>query len=228
MPLGGSELALGSLEFIDRTQSVGTLFGHAGQITGTGIKRDSLAIIPGLHLCVMNPPFTRSVGDNLLFGNMPESERAPMQKRLQKLVSSKNLSASITAGLGSVFAALADAHLLPGSTLALVLPKALICGPSWQPTREMIAASYFVDYIITSHESGHWNFSENTALSEVLIVARKIGASQSVKAKTTYLNLWRQPKNSIEALTVASQIAGDDLPDVLTAASGRDIMVGEK
>jgi hypothetical protein len=157
MPLGGNEHSLGSLEFIDKFDAAGMLFGQTEQVTGKGKQSAMSASIPMLDLCVMNPPFTRSVGDNLLFGNLPEKERRPMQSRLGKLVESQGIKASITAGLGSVFAALGDRHIREAGTLALVLPKALICGPSWKPTRELIAASYFVDYIITSHQVGHWN-----------------------------------------------------------------------
>jgi hypothetical protein len=35
---------------------------------------------------VMNPPFVRSVGGNLLFGNLPELDRGVMQDKLKRLV----------------------------------------------------------------------------------------------------------------------------------------------
>jgi len=44
--------------------------------------------IPDLDLCVMNPPFTRSVIGNLLFGSFPEEERKEMQSALKKVVKS--------------------------------------------------------------------------------------------------------------------------------------------
>ncbi len=228
MPLGGNDHALGTLDFLDKYDIAGILFGQTEQVTGKGKGAAMGATIPTLDLCVMNPPFTRSVGDNLLFGNLPDKERKPMQARLKKLVASNNIKASITAGLGSVFAALGDKHIREAGTLALVLPKALLCGPSWKPTRDLIANSYFVDYIITSQHVGHWNFSENTSLSEVLVVARKSKLKTGLKANTTYVNLWRQPANSIEALSIAREVADDDLPDLLTSPVGKEVVVADQ
>ena len=44
------------------------------RVTGAG-EQETAAALPKLDLCVMNPPFTRSVGDNLLFGSRPLAER---------------------------------------------------------------------------------------------------------------------------------------------------------
>jgi len=62
---------------------------------------ESVAPLPELDLCVMNPPFVRSVGGNLLFGSMPD-QRGVMQGELARRVRETNLPASSTAGLGSV------------------------------------------------------------------------------------------------------------------------------
>ena len=58
----------------------------------------------------MNPPFVRSVNNNLLFGSLPD-ERGVLQNELRKRV--KPLSASITAGLGAVFVARAARETAP-------------------------------------------------------------------------------------------------------------------
>ena len=71
----------------------------------------------------MNPPFVRSVGGNLLFGSLPDDERAKLQAELKRLV--KLIGANATAGLGSVFVALADRYLEVGGRIAFVLPAAL-------------------------------------------------------------------------------------------------------
>ena len=135
--------------------------------------------LPDFDVCAMNPPFTRSVGHNLLFGNLPEAERARMQTKLKHEVARQHLSASITAGLGSVFVALADRHLKDNGRMALVLPRALTSGIAWRRTRDLLNERYCVEYLVVSHEPQHWNFSENTELSEVLVVARKRGQSEA-------------------------------------------------
>ncbi|MCK4824429.1 N-6 DNA methylase, partial [bacterium] len=208
MPLGSTSQSLGSLEFLDSNNIQATLFSAPEQVTGPGPVEVSTASIPRLDLCVMNPPFTRSVGGNLLFGNFPDQERRGMQNRLRRIVSSHGISASITAGLGAPFVALADEYIKPRGSLALVLPRTLLSGVAWEKTRRLIENTYYVEYIVVSHQPGHWNFSENTSLSETLIVARKRDSNRTdnESLRTVFVNLWQQPKTSIEALSIVSSI----------------------
>jgi len=210
LPLSGSRpVRLGSLDFLSR-RHLGVqadLFGAAtgpGRMTGDGEVQEGVEV-PPLDLCVMNPPFTRSVGGNLLFGSAPKKERSQMQAELRDLVRRLGLHANITAGLGSVFSALGDQLVVPGGHLALVLPRALLSGVAWEPTRLLIGRNYHVRCIIVSHQPGRWNFSENTALSECLLIARRLQRNEVAEA-TKVVNLWVKPTTSIEALTVAQLI----------------------
>ena len=87
--LGGPAHQLGSLEMEPdgRMRNQTLLLGDAGvdRVTPTG-QQAAEAIIPQLDLGVMNPPFTRSVGGNLLFGSLPSAERKPLQKKLQNKI----------------------------------------------------------------------------------------------------------------------------------------------
>ncbi|MDR3353145.1 MAG: hypothetical protein LBO00_09160 [Zoogloeaceae bacterium] len=90
MPLGidGRTPRLGSLDFIGHSR-VGTqlsLDNSQMEIrqTSTAAQHYTKAEVPALDLCVMNPPFVRSVGGNLLFGSLPEDERTKLQTELKK------------------------------------------------------------------------------------------------------------------------------------------------
>jgi len=89
LPLGVKDLRLGSIEFLDTAD----LFG--AHITAEKKQKIETAPVPQLDVCVMNPPFTRSVGGNLLFGSAPEKERQAMQKKLKKLLSKSNVFARL-------------------------------------------------------------------------------------------------------------------------------------
>jgi len=221
LALGGTESRLGSLELLTGKGTTGMLFGVPERV---GNSREPIMGLPDLDLCIMNPPFTRSVGGNLLFGNFTGPERTVMQKRLQRLVQGGGFECSITAGLGSVFVALADRHLTSDGTIALVLPRALLSGVAWGKTRDLLARSYSITHIVVSHEPDHWNFSENTDLSEVLVVARKRTSDESLP--TVMVNLWSQPRSSVEALSVASQVLRDSVPKLENEA--RDLELGNR
>ncbi len=158
--------------------------------------------LPALDLVCMNPPFTRTCGDNLLFGSLPEPERTRMQKAFQDWCERNGAEASITAGLGAVFIALADRYLKPSGRLAFVLPKTLLSGPAWQKSRDLLTNNYALEYLIVSHDPTRWNFSENTNLSESLLIARKA----SDGGGTLCLNLWRNPDNPFDALLLAEEV----------------------
>jgi len=241
LPLGGPIHSLGSIEFLREAQFVFTdIFGAVSQgkrVTGSGAETVEVPRPPKLDLCVMNPPFTRSVGGNLLFGSSPPAERKSMQRELQKLLRARQVSASATAGLGAIFVAIGDEYLKPGGRIALVLPKALISGVAWGKTRDLLKQKYQVEMLIVSQDPARWNFSESTSLSEVLLIARKVKAEQSkvhqpeaaaADGRVVALNLWRNPQTAFEALAVAQALHRQNPSDVATGQGTTSLKVGEQ
>jgi hypothetical protein len=208
MPLGLDRgiAKLGSLDFLIGTEirtQMALDYTHSEDVqTGAASSRSGNAVVPRLDLCVMNPPFVRSVGGNLLFGSLPD-ERGQLQKELKRRV--KQIGASATAGLGSVFVALADRCLKIGGRLSFVLPAALISGEAWGDTRRLIAQRYHLETVISSHDAERPNFSENTDLSEILFIARKLDQEEQ-PGRTAYISLWRNPRTIHEALDLANRI----------------------
>lgn len=235
LPLGGPHNRLGSIEFLRAFQIPMTrdLFGGTatpGQVTAKGDVEQPLAGLPDLDVCVMNPPFTRSTGDNLLFGSLPDAERHRMQQELAKILKSPRVYASATAGLGSVFVATGDLHLKPGGRMALVLPKALLSGIAWQKTRHLLSLRYQLEYLVVSHDPSRWNFSENTELSEVLVVARMTDDPHKGRPKgdsVVCVNLWKNPSTAVEALGVAHCISKVEPPDLDAGQGALEIMIGD-
>ena len=230
--LGGPQRLLGSLDMRldgklpNQTLLLGTE-AAAEQVTLEGEKAAQI-IVPKLDLVVMNPPFTRSVGGNLLFGSLPKSERTPLQKKLQRIVRQEKLDANITAGLGSVFVALADKRIKNKGHLALVLPRGLTSGAAWAPTRKLLTEKYHVRYLIVSHEPLGWNFSENTKLSECLLVAKKVSSKVEKKAQCVFVNLWERPKTAVEAVTLASLVRRTEPVDLKGKGLGELTLGGRK
>ncbi|MFL6846451.1 MAG: hypothetical protein ACJ8ER_16410 [Allosphingosinicella sp.] len=213
LPMGRSQsgqIYLGSIDYISaktvRTQL--DLMSPGIGAERVGDESDTVAPVPDIDLCVMNPPFVRSVGGNLLFGSIPD-DRGQMQAELSQRLRSSKLAASSTAGLGSVFTAIGDRHLKPNGRLALVLPAAVLTGAAWEKTRILINEGYILETVVTSHDPGQWNFSENTDLSEVLLIARKRRHDRSDPTRpyaTQFINLWQNPKTSAHALAVGGSI----------------------
>ena len=222
MPLGaeGSEIALGSLDFLEG-DSVAVQFALSPKDTGVatldptrvsgtgprGAAEGETATLPDLDLAIMNPPFTRSVGGNLLFGSLPKSQREKLQDELRRRLSSQQASA--TAGLAAAFVAAASPMLRPGEgRLALVLPLTVCTGPSWRQTRALIERDFALDMVIASHDPLRWNFSDSTDLSEALVIAsRRPREPSAVEHGATFVNLWRNPDGVLDAHRTARAIA---------------------
>ena len=219
MPLGveEDEAFLGSLEFLLDQQAtvqfalspetLGVEAEAVGQVTGSGTRGVASTTLPNLDLAIMNPPFTRSVGGNLLFGNRQPADRRKLQDELSRRLRAREASA--TAGLGAAFVAAAAPSLRPGEgRLALVLPATVCTGPSWRQTRELIEREFDLELVITSHDPQRWNFSDSTDLSEVLIIAtRRSGKKVPGGRRIHYVNLWRNPAGITDANLMAQAIS---------------------
>ena len=236
MPLGadGDDVSLGSLDFLGETQAAvqfalspdsmgagGRTVRDAGRVYGGGSKgaqQEELATLPDLDLAIMNPPFTRSVGGNLLFGSLPAANRRKLQNELSRRLKSRQATA--TAGLGAAFVAAASPKLRPGEgRLALVLPATVCTGPSWQQTRSLIERDFKLDMVIVSHDPARWNFSDSTDLSEALLIAtrRPSGNGSEGEHRTTFVSLWQNPDGVLDAHRTAQAIA-DTAPANLESA----------
>ena len=228
MPLGadGPNPSLGSLEFLKGAEApvqftlsaAGTapVADGAARVTGSGaegVEEGVTATLPELSLAIMNPPFTRSVGGNLLFGSLPAGERGRLQKELSRRLKSRKASA--TAGLGAPFVAAAVPRLRPGEgRLALVLPATVCTGPSWSDTRALIEQEFVLDMVIASHDPARWNFSDSTDLSEALLIATRRPHPDSGEHRTVFANLWSNPDGVLDAHRMANAISSTTPADI--------------
>ncbi len=218
----GEREYLGSINFLKSpflTPSM-RLTGESSGIQNIGVssKKTGMIELPSYQLVIMNPPFTRSVGGNLLFGSLPPKERKELQNALSELLREKNLTGIIQGGLGSVFVFLGDKYLSKEGRIGLVLPRTVLSGVSWEKVRQLLLDHYQIEYIVTSYEVPKgWNFSENSDYSDVLLVARKHGSENKTK-HTYFVNLTKKPSNETESIHVAT-----DLVQLFSASKLYDI-----
>lgn len=229
MPLGveGSEVSLGSLDFLGESEAAvqytlsldasGISAQGAQRVTGTGARgaaEGMTATLPELDLAIMNPPYTRSVGGNLLFGSLPGPERKRLQDELSQRLRERRWTfeqrlGSSTPGLAAAFVATAAPKLRRGEgRLALVLPSTACTGPSWERTRALIEREFTLDMVIASHDPQRWNFSDSTSLSEVLLIAtlREESGPPREDDRTVFVNLWENPDGVLDAHRAAHAV----------------------
>ena len=157
-------------------------------------------------LVIMNPPFARSSGDNLQFGATRDKKgRMALDRVLTKLRHDRGLQGIGQAGQAADFIVLALEKLEPGGRLAFVVPKSLIDGAGWIKLRQHLLDRTSVELLAFTFTPPGFSFSENTSLSECLIIARrKTGIDDP--DRTIIVNLLAESYADESAIALASSI----------------------
>ena len=156
---------------------------------------------------LMNPPFSRSAKPNLTFGYSAAEVRRRMQRALADLAASLGLTGIGRAGLGPYFMMLGLELLAQRGRIGLVVPRSMLSGVSWKKIRARYLDECEIKYIVANFDPGApgqepWNWSENTALGEVLVVAERTEKPASERS-VTFVNVFRKPRTDEEATGLA-------------------------
>ncbi|MEM2915582.1 MAG: N-6 DNA methylase, partial [Candidatus Bathyarchaeia archaeon] len=211
-------LPLGKLNGVFKLGSINLLM----DLINLAYRKDE---IEKFDVVIMNPPFTRSTGTvNLLFGDLPPEDRAPMQAELRRMLNTIDLTGIGQGGLGAIFAGMSLDVLKEGGRIGLVLPRSFLSGVSWEGVRKKMIEKCVIEVIVTSFEApNQWNFSENTDLSEVLVVARrKLNGESMENKKCLVVNFWKKPQNDWEATSIALKLV--ELFDTVTVSNGHNVL----
>ncbi len=110
------------------------------------------------------------------------------------------------AGEGLLFLYVASEGVVEGGRIAFVLPRSVLSGVSWFLARALLTSRFHLEYIVVSYDSEKgYNFSESTALSESLIVARKVG-EHNENEKICIVALLKKPTSALEGIWLAHEI----------------------
>lgn len=224
MPFGYSEkdkdVKIGSLDLLG-DDKVLTLFGD-GTKAVTAQGEDSHSVLNAPHgsfdIVIMNPPYTSPTNHTIAerqkmalpsfaaFGMDNEAQKA-MGRKVRRLVG--NLEHSVrgdgNVGLPTDFFDLAHLKLKPGGTAAFVLSASMPTGRGWAKLRDLLASHYDDVYIISCGK----NFSSDTSIAEVLVVATKRSRPRPENEREPYwkwINIRQQPRSGIEAQVIAGDI----------------------
>jgi len=122
-------------------------------------------------LVMMNPPFTSR--DNMTAGYRNRLAGRFGSGEYGKATAGKKVSQQ------AYFVLLADEFLRPGGRMASVLPLTTLGGKDYWPLIDLLCRKYTVRYIVVG--LGRTSFSEDTSLSECLIVAEKTPPTPDAK-----------------------------------------------
>ena len=198
---GGTGVA-GSLELYGRTATVNMLVPASAQVD-TG---EAQILEAERHdLVIMNPPFTRSSARHDHLGQ--QAERA-VKEREDELFR----DAPVTRESGSGMFLLLGDQLCgeEAGTMAAVLPTSQFSRTeqAQKPWRHLLER-FWLEMVVTSHDPGRYCFSENTPVSESLVVLRRLN-DDNKNLPTRFINLAHNPGRPSGALAAAKAINNGD------------------
>lgn len=200
-------IATGSLELINGRDM--PLFSTVySPVTGEKSKNLPLLKAPdsSFDVVLMNPPYSRTRGGQAAFdlSQISDKARPIVQERVRKLAG--KTCGNMKAGLGSVFAGIADMKLKDGGRVGLVLPMTISAQASWRDTREMFAREYSDVLVIYFAEGSHGkekSMSADTSMGEVILTATK---GKSGRAGIGYVSLDMPFRSAMEASETARAV----------------------
>ena len=159
---------------------------------------------PPMDLVVMNPPFTR---DSLRHDQFSQDDEAAIKRQEKDLLKDQpHRGAARLHSSGGMFTVLSEKMLKSErGVIALVLPAVVPTAPGNQALREHLASRLHIDTIVSSHDPERILMSENTTISEVLIVGRRWTGDEP-KPPTRFVKLIENPSTPVDAVSTAAQI----------------------
>ena len=213
MPLGldaTGKPRVGSLELLDHKRGSPRLDLDMEWTSAIHVDTgDTEEIMPcSQELVIMNPPYTR--GD-LRHDQYPRKVEKKLKGRESELFKDR---AGHGTSAGTMFMDLGEhlCSLEEGSTLATVVPLVMAGAPSAVDARKLLAEWFHVEYVIASHDPGRVAFSENTNISEMLVICRRHPQHPKARPDTKFVILRTNSPSAVDALSVVTAIENGSLP----------------
>ena len=169
---------------------------------------------PAMDLVIMNPPFTR---DSLRHDQFSRDDELALKDREKAIVDSlDDPGAARLSGAANSFLVLAEKlNKSSAATLAVVLPTVMATNPAASQTRKYLAERFHIDTVVSSHDPERINMSENTTISEALLICRR-WHSDDPKPPTRFINFTVNPNTAYAAQQTANQIVRGSTGDFTT------------
>ena len=161
---------------------------------------DAVDAVRNVSIVIMNPPFTNR-------SNMGQKFPKQVQQRMRKRVDSHERTLVAVDpemddfgdknSIRQLFVALADKCLDPGNgLLAMVNPTIALTTSSGRQERVVLARRFHIHTLLTCHQPGQINLSQNTSINESMIVAKR---HEGARPPTRIVSLDRFPSDEGEA-----------------------------
>ena len=162
-----------------------------------------------VRIVVMNPPFTNRSKMGEKFRKEAQGSMRRKVDDLEKRLIAADPEMEGFADKNSIrplFVALADRCLDPvGGVLAMINPTIALTATSGRQERIVLARRFHIHTLVTCHQPGQINLSQNTAINESMIIARR---HEGPRPPTRIVSLDRFPLDEREAAELHRCLSG--------------------
>ena len=206
-------IGAGALELLAQRAIIGraTELGLAEQELGSERLRlahddptleNAVDAVAQARVVIMNPPFTSRAKMGEKFSNEIRGRlRARVDGLEQTLVENDpELDGFVSrTSIAPLFEALAEKCAdATEAVVAMVRPTIVLAGPASLRMRQIFARRFHIHTLLTCHQPGDINLSQNTAINESLIVACRHTSATVPRPPTRVISLDRMPANDQE------------------------------
>ena len=165
------------------------------------VLEDAVDAVQGTRIIMMNPPFTNRTKMGEKF---PEHIQRGLRVRVDKLeeqlvAADERLSEFVDkSSLGPSFVSLAVRCMVHADGLIVMIrPTIALASVSGIRERRLLAERFHVHTLLTCHQPGNVNLSQNTSTSQSIILLRRL-SSGAGKPPTRVISVDRLPENDLE------------------------------
>ena len=158
---------------------------------------DAVDAVLGARVVIMNPPFTNR---SKMGEKFSEGIRRRLRERVDRLEialvqSDPELEGFVSkTSIGPLFEALAEKCVdAVDGVVAMVWPTIVFTGPAALRVRQIFAKRFHIHTLLTCHQPGEINLSQNTSINESLIIASRHELRERAKPPTRIISLDRMP-----------------------------------
>ena len=161
---------------------------------------DAVAAVKNARILIMNPPFTNRAKMGEKF---PKAIQQALRRRaddMERILVRNDGDLADFAdknSLAPLFVALADKCIAAqDGTLTMVHPTIALTNPSGQQERQILAQRFHIHTVLTCHQPGNINMSQQTSINESIVVMRR--HQDDCKPPTRFVHLDRMPVDESE------------------------------
>ena len=185
----------GELDIPDDTIGSSRVWGEGDNVE----LEDAVDDAKDARIMIMNPPFTERIKMGQKFSDQTQGLLRKRTDQLEDLTvgSDPELTGFVSRrAVAPLFVALAERCVDRDSgVLTMVSPTILCSNASGLMERRILAKRFHIDTIITSHQPGNINLSQNTNINESILVLKR---NKGTKPPTRFIALDRLPINEVE------------------------------